>query len=638
MPSNLIHQTILGRYRVDEFIAAGGMGAVYRVYDLQRNAALAMKILHDDLADDPAFVRRFQKEAGNLALLTHPNIVPFFGLEQTPDFVFLLQDFIDGCSLKEILARRKGRPFSIPESLVWIKALQAALGYAHVNQVIHCDLKPGNVMVSQGGRIYLTDFGIARQMGGGSVTLAYAGSPGYMAPEQIRGEEPTPATDIYALGGLLFELLTGRRVFQGDEPGSQAGGDTSSQRILYAHLHLQPPDARQFNPALPQAFSAALARALEKEPGKRYPNVQAFYAALLQAMGMETSQVADRWLIQGKPGDAATTILEPLPPAAPAPAEKDIGKPKPRAGGRRSGVILAVGIIAVVGMLLVGWLWRSLSQGDKNGDESSRQPDLAASEVGGLPGAGQTLEPANSVEIQIEATTLSETVPESPQPTAASPELLASATPLPASKTPKAAAADPRKMPLVYEPLLNCASSRVKIGTWAFVTFGGGKNAIRSNADLHADDNWVGVAEEGEPLLVVGGPECNLGWIMWEVKKDRSVSGWTPENDGKKFFLEPFPTWSACSDAPPSTLLKGELAMVAPVPDSANRLREKPDIGSAKIGDIAPREVVKILGGPRCAGGYTWWRVQSLDGGKEGWTAEGRAGEAWLIPYKLDKK
>jgi len=239
-----IGQIILGRFRVDAFIAAGGMGAVYRVWDIKRLVPLAMKVLHSDLAEDPHILKRFQREAQALRKLNHPHIVPFYGLYQTTDFVFLLEGFIDGPTLKEVL-RRKGR-LSEKEALIVLRGISAALHYAHTHGVVHCDVKPSNIMIDQGGRIYLTDFGIVRHAESLTTTFAFAGTAAYMAPEQIRGEPVTPATDVYALGVMAYELLTGRRPFTGEEVETK--GTTLSERIRMAHLTLAPPDPRTFAP------------------------------------------------------------------------------------------------------------------------------------------------------------------------------------------------------------------------------------------------------------------------------------------------------------------------------------------------------------------------------------------------------
>ena len=141
--SDLIGKTLLSQYRVDAFVAAGGMGAVYRVWDLRRNVPLAMKVLHSELAEDPSVFNDFEREGRALQKLAHPNIVPFYGLFQTMDFAFMLERFVDGPALKDILKRRKGNPLPMEETLIYMKALCAALGYAHANGVVHCDVKPG---------------------------------------------------------------------------------------------------------------------------------------------------------------------------------------------------------------------------------------------------------------------------------------------------------------------------------------------------------------------------------------------------------------------------------------------------------------------------------------------------------------
>ena len=186
MSSISIGQILLNQFRVDAFVASGGMGAVYPCWDLKRNVPLAMKVLHTDLAEDPSVFRRFKREANALRSSPHPDIVPFYGLYETSDFAFLLERYIDGPSLKDILRKRSGRPMPLYEAATYLKALTAALGYAHANGVVHCDVKPGNVMIDQGGNIYLTDFGIARHSESTTTTLGIVGTPAYMAPEQIR--------------------------------------------------------------------------------------------------------------------------------------------------------------------------------------------------------------------------------------------------------------------------------------------------------------------------------------------------------------------------------------------------------------------------------------------------------------------
>ena len=294
MSTNLIGQTLLNQFRIDAFIASGGMGAVYRVWDIKRNVPLAMKILHSDLADDPSMFKRFKREANALKKLAHPNIVPFYGLYQTTDFAFLLERYIDGPSLKDILRKQQGKPLLIEEMLTYIKALSAALGYAHANGVVHCDVKPGNVMIDQGGNIYLTDFGIARHSESTTTTLATMGTAAYMAPEQIRGEPVSPSTDIYALGVMLFEMLTGQRPFKGDEKGTESSGSTANERIRFGHLKLTPPDPCLFNPSLSSSVSQVILKALEKDPIQRFPSTRDLFFAICSNFGVNPESVAER--------------------------------------------------------------------------------------------------------------------------------------------------------------------------------------------------------------------------------------------------------------------------------------------------------------------------------------------------------
>lgn len=278
---NLIGQTLLDQFRVDAFVASGGAGAVYQVWDLKRNVYLAMKVLHNDLVDDSSAFKSFQREARALQKLAHPNIVPFYGLFQTGDFAFLLEQFIDGPSLRDIL-RKQPNGLPVPEVLAYTKALCSALGYAHANSVIHCDIKPGNVMVDSGMRIYLADFGIARHADSATTTMAGAGTPAYMAPEQIRSAPVTPETDVYALGVLVFEMLTGQRPFRGDETASMGRGDTSGERIRYAHLTLPAPDPRSLNASIPPALAQIVMKCMAKAPADRYAST----GELLNALGM----------------------------------------------------------------------------------------------------------------------------------------------------------------------------------------------------------------------------------------------------------------------------------------------------------------------------------------------------------------
>jgi len=284
--SGLIGKVILDRYRVEEFIASGGMGAIYRVWDLKRNTSLAMKVLHNDMLEDPSIFKSFQREAIALKKLSHPNIVQFYGLFQTEEFAFILEQYVDGPSLS-ILLRANPGGLSLTDALVFMQAVCSALGYAHSEGVVHCDIKPANVMIDRGGQIYLADFGIARHAESTTTTFAGAGTPAYMAPEQIRAEKVFAATDVYSLGVMLFELVTGQRPFRGDELLQNNTGNTTGERIRYAHLNLTPPDPRAINPEISPALSKIILKCLSKNPLDRYSSAAELWREIY-TLGVQT--------------------------------------------------------------------------------------------------------------------------------------------------------------------------------------------------------------------------------------------------------------------------------------------------------------------------------------------------------------
>jgi serine/threonine-protein kinase len=276
------------------------MGAVYRVWDLKRNVTLAMKVLHGDLAEDPSIFKKFQREANALKKLSHPHIVPFYDIRRLPDeYAILLEKFIDGGSLREVLRQQKGKPLQIQESLIYLKAMCAALGYAHSCHVVHCDVKPGNIMIDQGGDIYLTDFGVARHSNSDITTMGTFGTPAYMAPEQILGHPVTPATDVYALGVMLFEMLTGQRPFRGDNEGTDKSGETVQERIRHGHLNLPPPDPRSINSSISVPLSMVVLQALSKDPTQRYHSTESFFDAVCGAVGGYSAKVSVTFVQNG---------------------------------------------------------------------------------------------------------------------------------------------------------------------------------------------------------------------------------------------------------------------------------------------------------------------------------------------------
>ena len=273
---------INSRYRIEAHLGSGGMADVYKVWDNHRSTWLALKALRPDLAEDKIFVRRFRREGDNLARLQHPNIVRYYGMEKEGDLVCLLIDFVEGISLRTEISRLD-IPFSNERILEVMQPVCSALAYAHKEGIVHCDVKPANIMIERNGRVLLADFGIARMAEGATtMTMAGAGTPAYMAPEQIRGEEPSPQTDIYALGIVLYEMLTGgERPFTGEQANVTG---TIGEKVRWEQMNLAPVSPRKYHKQISREVEAVVMKCLEKEPARRYWGAIELLNALQQSL------------------------------------------------------------------------------------------------------------------------------------------------------------------------------------------------------------------------------------------------------------------------------------------------------------------------------------------------------------------
>lgn len=266
----------LGNYEVRELLGRGGMGAVYRGYDRTQQREVAIKVVGAN-GMLPDALARFRREARLARSLRHPNIVRVFGFDEADGTLFMVQELLPGPSLADQL-RRMGRRRLAPASVYRIVSqLAAALDYAHERGVVHRDVKPGNALYNAAGELVLTDFGLARHADvqatatGPGVVM---GTPGYVAPEQaVSSSGVTKACDIYALGVVLFELLTGRLPFEADTP----------MGVILKHLYDAPPAPSQLRPELPKALDAVVQRAMRKEPEQRFASAGALAAALAAA-------------------------------------------------------------------------------------------------------------------------------------------------------------------------------------------------------------------------------------------------------------------------------------------------------------------------------------------------------------------
>jgi serine/threonine protein kinase len=305
--SDLIGQTLEGRYRFDALLGEGTFARVYRVYDLHRRVYLAAKVLRSDIAQEPMFLERFKREARVLETLQHPHIVRYYDIVESGDIVFILTDFIDGRTLQTEL-KRQGGPMNPQDSLTILTPLAAALHYAHREGVIHRDLKPSNILIDDNDNLYVMDFGIARILSDSSTmtvdTTSTVGTPHYMSPEQIMVGEVTPTTDVYALGVMLYQMYTGRLPFVGESQGTM--GSTTAMRIVYEHLHKQPVPPTQLNPSLSKAVEEVVLKCLEKDPTQRYQTVSDVYDALTEAIGTPSRSLD---------AEEVAEVVQPVPEA-----------------------------------------------------------------------------------------------------------------------------------------------------------------------------------------------------------------------------------------------------------------------------------------------------------------------------------
>ncbi len=259
-----------GRYRIEQLIGSGGMADVWLASDLELPRRVALKVLHERYAADPQFIERFRREAEAAARLQHINIVSIFDRGQVGDTWYIAMAWIDGRTLRDLI----NIGLTPPETISIVRQILEAAGFAHRHGVIHRDLKPLNVMVDDSGLVTVTDFGIARAgLSGITDEGSIMGTVQYLSPEQAQGQDVTPLSDLYSVGIILYECLTGRVPFEGDTAVSVALQQMRDEPI--------PPSA--WNPAVSPALDAVVMRALRVEPYERYPDAESFIEALDEA-------------------------------------------------------------------------------------------------------------------------------------------------------------------------------------------------------------------------------------------------------------------------------------------------------------------------------------------------------------------
>jgi eukaryotic-like serine/threonine-protein kinase len=301
-----------GRYRLDAQIGRGGMSTVYRAFDIVLERPVAIKLMHREIASDSDQLERFRREARSVAQLNHPHVVTVIdaGEEPSPDgqhpavgggvgTPYIVLEYVEGETLKDLI-RRDG-PLEIPQAIAYAIEIARALGAAHERLIVHRDVKPQNVLISVEGGAKITDFGIARTLTEEGLTMAgrVLGTTDYVSPEQALGQPVTGQSDLYSLGVVLYEMLTGEVPFRGETPVA----------VAMRHVREEVPDVQLLRPAVSAATASVLDRAVAKDLADRYSDAAGMVAALEEVLAIEAAR-------SGQATGEVTAVLRTLPGTA----------------------------------------------------------------------------------------------------------------------------------------------------------------------------------------------------------------------------------------------------------------------------------------------------------------------------------
>jgi serine/threonine-protein kinase len=360
-----------GRYRVSSRLGSGGMADVYLAHDTLLGREVALKLLHHRFAEDQEFVERFRREASSAAGLSHPNVVAVFDRGEWDGTYYIAMEYLPGRSLKAVV--REHGPLSPSDAIDIVVQILLAVRFAHKRGIIHRDIKPHNVILDEEGRAKVTDFGIARA-GASDMTLtgSIMGTAQYLSPEQAQGHAVSETSDLYAVGVVLYELLTGNVPFEGD----------SAVSIALKQVSVEPIPPSQRNPEVGAALDAVVMRALAKDPGARFAGADEFIAALQQAR----QGIAPAPAFNGSPpahAAAAALLVPPLPVDDPDPAVEAAGRRR-----RAMWIAAAVALLAIVAAVALLLLSPSSKRGRVTVQDVTGETQAAA--VKALRGQGLT--------------------------------------------------------------------------------------------------------------------------------------------------------------------------------------------------------------------------------------------------------
>jgi serine/threonine protein kinase len=429
-----------GRYVIEEQLGAGGMSTVFRATDPNLRRPVAIKLIHTHLSSNEEFVRRFEEEAAAVAQLNHPNIIKVYDFNHDGDLYYMVLEYVPGETLKDRLKRlnKANRHMGTEEVVDIAASICDAVDYAHKHSMIHRDIKPANVMLSTQGRAVLMDFGVAKILGGQqhTATGAVIGTAAYMSPEQARGERPDERSDIYSLGVMLFEMVSGRPPFEAD----------SAMTTMMMHVSDPVPDLDEIAPGTPVALKRICEKALEKDRENRYQTAAQMAAALRNALTQQEEAAPEMTFIESAEPAPDSTLIEeamapestfveqapaapsqPTPPPTPPPTSRTATATRPAAetgqrtvaapaktgssgGGGVPVVLFGIGGLAVLGIVVIAVilgssLLRGVGGGDGTADNNNGGGEQPVAEV------DATQEPATEIPVVAEEPTATEAAP-----------------------------------------------------------------------------------------------------------------------------------------------------------------------------------------------------------------------------------
>jgi serine/threonine-protein kinase len=352
----VVGEVIADRYELEELVGSGGMSSVFRAHDRRLERDVALKILHSHYGDDAESVERFRREAWSVARLSHPNLVAVIDRGEADGRQFIVFEYVDGATLKQLVESRG--PLPVREAVEIAIGIARGLAFAHDSGLVHRDVKPQNVLLNGDGRPKVTDFGIARSLDGEGVTQSgtVLGTSHYMAPEQATGRGVDAHSDVYSLGAVLYELLTGSVPFDG----------VSFVSVAMRHVHEPAPSVLERRPDCPLRLVAAVDRALAKDPDERFPTMDAF-AAELEVVLAE---------LESADPDTAATLIVPAPLRAPAGRQRTPARPT----RRRTPLPLFVALFGFV-LLVAAIVGIVLTHGHRPGAAGASPPPSSSAPV-----------------------------------------------------------------------------------------------------------------------------------------------------------------------------------------------------------------------------------------------------------------